>query len=317
MIYSGICCSRGRLLSEIMQISSICGKYFVALHSKIEQMDIITTVAELKNRLDGCRKGGKSVGFVPTMGALHEGHGDLVSYSVKENDITVVSIFVNPTQFNNSDDLELYPRSPESDYDLLQSLGVDIVFFPSVSEIYPVPDKRVFDFRGLDKVMEGEYRPRHFNGVGQVVSKLFKIVMPDKAYFGEKDFQQLAIVKQMVKQLNMPVQIIGIPIVREQSGLAMSSRNQRLTEEERITASSIYRVLKESVLMIKEYSPDIITSQVVEELNSIPGLDVEYFSIVDSDSLEIVTSWSSAEGIVGCIAVYCGEVRLIDNIRYK
>ena len=300
-----------------MQISSICGKYFVALHSKIEQMDIITTVAELKNRLDGCRKGGKSVGFVPTMGALHKGHGELVSCSVKENDITVVSIFVNPTQFNNSDDLELYPRSPDRDYDLLQSLGVDIVFSPSVSEIYPVPDKRMFDFGRLDKVMEGEYRPGHFNGVAQVVSKLFGIVMPDKAYFGEKDFQQFAIVKEMVKQLNMAVQIIGIPIVREQSGLAMSSRNQRLTEGEKVTASSIFQVLKESVLMIKEYSPDIITSQVVEELNSIPGLDVEYFSIVDSDSLETVTSWNSAKGIVGCIAVYCGEVRLIDNIRYK
>ena len=300
-----------------MQISSICGKYFVALHSKIEQMDIITTVAELKNRLDGCRKGGKSVGFVPTMGALHKGHGELVSCSVKENDITVVSIFVNPTQFNNSDDLDLYPRTPEKDYDLLNGLGVDVVFYPSVSEIYPKPDNRVFDFGGLDKVLEGEYRPGHFNGVAQVVSKLFNIVMPDKAYFGEKDFQQLAIVKQMVKQLNMTVEIIGIPIVREQSGLAMSSRNQRLTEEEKMTASAIYRVLKESVSMITEYSPEIISSRVVEELNSIPGLRVEYFSIVDSVSLETVTSWNSAESIVGCIAVFCGEVRLIDNIRYK
>ena len=280
-------------------------------------MDIIKTVTELKNWLDECRKGVKSVGFVPTMGALHKGHGDLVNYSVKENDITVVSIFVNPTQFNNSDDLDLYPRTPEKDYDLLNGLGVDIVFYPSVREIYPKPDNRVFDFGGLDKVLEGEYRPGHFNGVAQVVSKLFNIVMPDKAYFGEKDFQQLAIVKQMVKQLNMTVEIIGIPIVREQSGLAMSSRNQRLTEEEKVTASAIYRVLKESVSMITEYSPEIISSRVVEELNSIPGLRVEYFSIVDSVSLETVTSWNSAESIVGCIAVYCGEVRLIDNIRYK
>lgn len=280
-------------------------------------MDIIKTVTELKNWLDECRKGVKSVGFVPTMGALHKGHGDLVNYSVKENDITVVSIFVNPTQFNNSDDLDLYPRTPEKDYDLLNGLGVDIVFYPSVREIYPKPDNRVFDFGGLDKVLEGEYRPGHFNGVAQVVSKLFNIVMPDKAYFGEKDFQQLAIVKQMVKQLNMTVEIIGIPIVREQSGLAMSSRNQRLTEEEKITASAIYRVLKESVSMITEYSPEIISSRVVEELNSIAGLRVEYFSIVDSVSLETVTSWNSAESIVGCIAVYCGEVRLIDNIRYK
>lgn len=280
-------------------------------------MDIIKTVAELKDRLDECRKGDKSVGFIPTMGALHKGHGDLVIYSVKENDITVVSIFVNPTQFNNSDDLKLYPRTPERDYDLLDGLGVDIVFTPSVSEIYPVPDNRVFDFGGLDKVMEGEYRAGHFNGVAQVVSRLFNIILPDKAYFGEKDFQQLSIVKQLVKQLNMTVEIIGIPIVREQSGLAMSSRNQRLTEEEKITASAIYRVLKESVSMITDYSPKITSSQVIEALNSIPGLRVEYFSIVDSDSLATISTWDSAKSIVGCIAVYCGEVRLIDNIRYK
>lgn len=280
-------------------------------------MDIIKTVAELKDRLDECRKGDKSVGFIPTMGALHKGHGDLVIYSVKENDITVVSIFVNPTQFNNSDDLKLYPRTPERDYNLLEGLGVDIVFTPSVSEIYPVPDNRVFDFGGLDKVMEGEYRAGHFNGVAQVVSRLFNIILPDKAYFGEKDFQQLSIVKQLVKQLNMTVEIIGIPIVREQSGLAMSSRNQRLTEEEKITASAIYRVLKESVSMITDYSPKITSSQVIEALNSIPGLRVEYFSIVDSDSLATISTWDSAKSIVGCIAVYCGEVRLIDNIRYK
>ena len=280
-------------------------------------MDIIKTVAELKVRLDECRKGDKSVGFIPTMGALHKGHGDLVIYSVKENDITVVSIFVNPTQFNNSDDLKLYPRTPERDYNLLEGLGVDIVFTPSVSEIYPVPDNRVFDFGGLDKVMEGEYRAGHFNGVAQVVSRLFNIILPDKAYFGEKDFQQLSIVKQLVKQLNMTVEIIGIPIVREQSGLAMSSRNQRLTEEEKITASAIYRVLKESVSMITDYSPKITSSQVIEALNSIPGLRVEYFSIVDSDSLATISTWDSAKSIVGCIAVYCGEVRLIDNIRYK
>ena len=280
-------------------------------------MEIIKTVIELKERLKTHRDSGKTIGFVPTMGALHKGHGVLVRHSVKGNDITVVSIFVNPTQFNNSDDLDLYPRTPEKDYDLLNGLGVDIVFYPSVREIYPKPDNRVFDFGGLDKVLEGEYRPGHFNGVAQVVSKLFNIVLPDKAYFGEKDFQQLAIVKQMVKQLNMTVEIIGIPIVREQSGLAMSSRNQRLTEEEKVTASAIYRVLKESVSMITEYSPEIISSRVVEELNSIAGLRVEYFSIVDSVSLETVTSWNSAESIVGCIAVFCGEVRLIDNIRYK
>ncbi|MBF6597707.1 MAG: pantoate--beta-alanine ligase [Fermentimonas sp.] len=280
-------------------------------------MEIIKTVAELKDRLNDYRKGGKSVGFVPTMGALHKGHGELVNYSVKENDITVVSIFVNPTQFNNSNDLNLYPRTPERDYDLLEALRTDIIFTPSVNEIYPVPDKRVFDFGRLDKVLEGEYRAGHFNGVAQVVSKLFSFVMPDKAYFGEKDFQQLAIIRQMVKQLDLKVEIIGIPIVREESGLAMSSRNQRLTEDEKVTVSAIYRVLKESTYMINEYSPEIITNRVVGELNSIPGLHVEYFSIVNGDSLETVSTWDSTESIFGCIAVYCGEVRLIDNIRYK
>lgn len=280
-------------------------------------MEITKTIAELKDRLSEYRKGGKSVGFVPTMGALHRGHGELVNYSVKENDITVVSIFVNPTQFNNSDDLNLYPRTPEKDHEFLKSLGVDIIFSPSVSEVYPTIDNRLFDFGRLDKVMEGEYRPGHFNGVAQVVSKLFNYVMPDKAYFGEKDFQQLAIVRKMIKQLNLTIEIIGIPIVREQRGLAMSSRNQHLTEEGKEAASAIYRVLRESTNLINEYSPEIISNRVIEEINSISGLRVEYFSIVDSESLEKVSSWDSAESTVGCIAVYCEGVRLIDNIRYK
>ena len=280
-------------------------------------MDIIKLVIELKEGLKSFRDNGRTIGFVPTMGALHKGHGELVKRSVEENDITVVSIFVNPTQFNNSDDLSLYPRTPAKDYKLLEDLGVDIVFSPTVDEIYPEPDKRIFDFKGLDKVMEGHFRPGHFNGVAQVVSKLFELVMADKAYFGEKDYQQLAIVKDMVKQLKMPIEIVGIPTIREESGLAMSSRNQRLTAKEAKTASAIYRVLRESVSMISDNSPDDVTSRVIEDINSIPELQVEYFSIVNSESLEAVTSWNSARGVVGCIAVHCGEIRLIDNIRYK
>ena len=280
-------------------------------------MEIVGTVTELKNRLLSYREVGNTIGFVPTMGALHNGHGELVKQSVKGNNKTVVSIFVNPTQFNNLDDLNLYPHTPEKDYELLEGLGADIVFSPSVEEIYPEPDNRVFNFGNLDKVMEGEFRPGHFNGVAQVVSKLFSFVNPDRAYFGEKDFQQLAIVREMVKQLNIPVEIVGVPIVREDSGLAMSSRNQRLTEDEKQNASSIYRVLKESVSMIAEISPQDVARYVIGEINKIPGLKVEYFSIADSDSLNAITSWSDSEGVVGCIAVFCGEVRLIDNIKYK
>ena len=280
-------------------------------------MEISETVIGLKNQLKGYQLKGKTVGFVPTMGALHEGHAELVKRSVSDNDITVVSVFVNPTQFNNPDDLTLYPRTPEKDYSLLESLGVEIVFAPTVEEIYPEPDNRVFHFEGLDRVMEGEFRPGHFNGVAQVVSRLFSIINPDKAYFGEKDFQQLAIVKQMVKQLQMPIEIIGVPIVREENGLAMSSRNQRLTEEEKDNASSIYKVLKESFALSKDNTPEEISEYVTKEINNVSGLQLEYFSIVDGNKLKNILSWNESESVVGCIAVFCGEVRLIDNIRYK
>ena len=280
-------------------------------------MEISETVIGLKNQLKGYQLKGKTVGFVPTMGALHEGHAELVKRSMSDNDITVVSVFVNPTQFNNPDDLTLYPRTPEKDYSLLESLGVEIVFAPTVEEIYPEPDNRVFHFEGLDRVMEGEFRPGHFNGVAQVVSRLFSIINPDKAYFGEKDFQQLAIVKQMVKQLQMPIEIIGVPIVREENGLAMSSRNQRLTEEEKDNASSIYKVLKESFALSKDNTPEEISEYVTKEINNVSGLQLEYFSIVDGNKLKNILSWNESESVFGCIAVFCGEVRLIDNIRYK
>lgn len=280
-------------------------------------MRVIHTIAELKELLQQHRQEGKTIGFVPTMGALHKGHITLVERCVAENDICVVSIFVNPTQFNNQEDLRLYPRTPEEDYELLRSTGTDVVFAPSVEEIYPGPDIRIFDFGLLDKVMEGAFRPGHFNGVAQVVSKLFAFVEPHKAYFGEKDFQQLAIVREMVKQQELPVEIVGVPTVREQNGLAMSSRNQRLSVEQREHASEIHRIMRESTLLTEEQSPDQIIHFVTGSINNVPDLRVEYFGIVDGDSLQPVSTWQDSGNIVGAIAVYCGDVRLIDNIRYR
>jgi len=280
-------------------------------------MKIIQTVSGLDDALQVFRREGRTIGFVPTMGALHQGHAALVNQCVSENDRCVVSIFVNPTQFNNADDLHHYPRTLEQDQALLESIGTDIVFAPTVEEMYPEPDRRVFHFGVLDTVMEGQYRPGHFNGVAQVVSKLLTIVEPDRAYFGEKDFQQLAIVREMVQQLQLPVEIVAVPIVREASGLAMSSRNQRLSEEQKKSAAKIYRILRESILLAGESTPQHITDFVIGEINKVPGLLVEYFEIVDGHSLQLISSWQHSGYIVGCIAVFCGDVRLIDNIRYK
>lgn len=280
-------------------------------------MEIIHTLSRLEEALQGFRRDGKTIGFVATMGALHEGHAALVKKCTANNDVCVVSIFVNPTQFNNKEDLQHYPRTPEEDSRLLESIGTDILFAPSENEMYPVPDNRVFDFGLLDKVMEGRFRPGHFNGVAQIVSKLLTIIRPDNAYFGEKDFQQLAIVREMVKQLQLPVTIVAVPIVREPDGLAMSSRNARLTEQEKKNAAQIYRVLRESSQMTGTLTPARLTDWVIAQINSVPGLSVEYFEIVDGDSLQMISSWNDTGHIVGCIAVYCGAVRLIDNIRYK
>lgn len=280
-------------------------------------MKVIHTVSGLNLALQSSRSKGDSIGFVPTMGALHEGHATLIRQSIAENECTVVSLFVNPTQFNNRNDLLLYPRTPEVDEQLLQELGVNILFAPSVEEVYPEPDNRVFDFGILDKVMEGRYRPGHFNGVAQVVSRLFSFVQPDKAYFGEKDFQQLAIVREMTAMLHIPVEIVGVPIVREKSGLAMSSRNQRLSLAEQEQASQIYHVLSESLQKKRDNAPHQIASWVVQEINNVPGLRVEYYEIVDGYSLQPLTTWGESDWPVGCIAVYCGEVRLIDNISYR
>lgn len=288
------------------------------MYSKTKKMRIIKRVSELKSVLNPLKeKQQKSVGFVPTMGALHAGHLSLVSRCIAENDVCVVSIFVNPTQFNNKEDLRLYPRTLGKDAELLQELGVHYVFAPDEQEMYPEPDTRVFDFGVLTEVMEGAFRPGHFNGVAQVVSKLFDMVQPDRAYFGEKDFQQLAIIRAMVKQLNIPVEIVGVPIVREKSGLAMSSRNMRLSDTQRQHATAIYYTLRESAEMIHDKNPDQIIRYVKETINEVDDLQVEYFDIADAETLQSISAWDETEQVVGCIAVFCGEVRLIDNIRYK
>ena len=280
-------------------------------------MLVIDTIAQLRSYLAASRSKGKSIGLVPTMGALHEGHASLVERSIKENEVTIVSVFVNPTQFNDKGDLERYPRTLEADCQLLEKLGADCVFAPTVEEVYPEPDTRQFDFTPLDKVMEGIYRPGHFNGVAQIVSKLFIYVEPDRAYFGEKDFQQLAIIREMVRQMNFDLEIVGCPIVREQDGLALSSRNALLTLEQRHTALAISKSLFTSVDYAKSHSLTETKQMVENSIAATDGLELEYYEVVDGNTLQPVSSWDDADYIVGCITVYCGKVRLIDNIRYK
>lgn len=282
-------------------------------------MKVVNTVQELKAELAAFRSEGKKIGLVPTMGALHAGHASLVGRSVKENDVTVVSVFVNPTQFNDKKDLETYPRTLEADCRLLESMGADIVFAPSTEEVYPEPDTRTFSYPPTDTVMEGAFRPGHFNGVCQIVSKLFSYVEPDKAYFGEKDFQQIAVVKAMVKDLNIPVEICPCKIVREDDGLALSSRNALLTAEERTLAVNISKTLFASVDYAKEHTLEETKKFVIDTINAHEGLEVQYYEIVDGDSLRSLASWDDSDYIVGCITVFCGArpVRLIDNVKYK
>ncbi len=282
-------------------------------------MKIVYTKVGLQNALFEERKQGRTVGLVPTMGALHAGHASLVKKSVSDNDVTVVSVFVNPTQFNNQKDLDTYPRTIDEDCKLLESLGADFAFVPSVDEMYPVPDNRHFEFPPVSTVMEGAHRPGHFNGVCQVVSRLFYIVRPDRAYFGEKDWQQIAVIKAMVKYLSLNVDIVECPIVRDADGLAMSSRNALLSKEERALAPQIYKVLSESIGFAGTNSVNATHDFVVNNINALDGLDVEYFDIVDGRTLLPVNSWDDSPEIVGCITVYCGAkpVRLIDHIRYK
>ena len=282
-------------------------------------MKVEKKIVELQNELNAARNAGKSIGFVPTMGALHEGHASLIKRSVQDNDITVVSVFLNPTQFNDKADLERYPKTLDEDVCLAEACGADYVFAPAVEEIYPEPDTRVFEFPPVTTVMEGARRPGHFNGVCQVVSRLFTIVAPDNAYFGEKDWQQIAVIKQLVDYMNSNITIVECPIIREADGLAMSSRNKLLTKEERAIAPAIYQALKDSLDYSKTHSVEETHDKVVAEINAIDGLEVEYFEIVDGKTLLAVDDWMSEHGVVGCITVYCGmtPIRLIDHIRYR
>jgi pantoate--beta-alanine ligase len=250
------------------------------------------------------------------MGALHPGHIELVKRSVEENEVSIVSIFVNPTQFNDKNDLLKYPRTLDMDCLLLEKTGNTIVFAPNVEEIYPEPDTRQFEFGDLANVMEGQFRPGHFNGVAQVVSRLFDIVKPDRAYFGEKDFQQLAIIRELVKQLNLNIRIVACPIVRETGGLAMSSRNTRLNEQQREDAAFISQILFESKEIQTNYPVRALKSWVIDKINTIEGFKIEYFDIVDGFSLQPIQNWEDTEYPVGCIAVFVGDVRLIDNVSY-
>ena len=284
-------------------------------------MQIITTKLELSNQMAACIRQGKSIGFVPTMGALHAGHASLVKQACAENAVCVVSVFVNPTQFNNKEDLLKYPRNIKKDAELLADLGVDFVFAPTPEEMYSQEEMQqefAFDFAGLDQVMEGKMRPGHFNGVVQVVSRLFDLVQPTRAYFGEKDFQQLAIIHHMVERSSFSerytgLKIIDCPIVRENSGLAMSSRNERLSEQEKQTAVTISQTLFDSLQWAKTASVKEVQQRVIDTINNVDGLEVEYYEIVDKNTLQPTDCWDNA---VGCVTVYCGPVRLIDNIRY-
>ena len=278
-------------------------------------MKLVSTVQELQSEIQHLAQG-RTVGFVPTMGALHQGHISLVKQAVSENPVVVVSIFVNPTQFNDPADLERYPRTLENDMKLLEPTGCSIVFAPNAKEVYPEQDKRKFNFGKLEEVMEGKHRPGHFNGVAQVVSRLFDMVKPTKSYFGLKDFQQLAIVKNMVKQLQLPVEIVPCAIIREESGLAMSSRNELLTEEQRKNAAVISETLFKAKELKGQKSVQEITDWVTETINKNPFLDVEYFEIVDDEQLQPVKNWDEKSTKVGCVAVFCGKIRLIDNIVF-
>ena len=280
-----------------------------------KNMEVFTSVAALRAQLEQVDPSG--LGFVPTMGALHAGHRSLVERARKENAVVAVSVFVNPTQFNDKNDLRHYPRTPEADAQLLEEAGADYVLMPSVEEIYPEPDTRQFNFGAVDKVMEGATRPGHFNGVAQVVSRLFDIVRPARAYFGEKDFQQIAVIRAMVEQLGLPVQIVECPIVRGDDGLALSSRNQLIDEAHRAAAPHIYATLRAAVEKSHELTPARLKAWVAEEIDRNPLLKTIYYQSVDARTMQEVSAWDDASRIQGCIAVQAGPIRLIDNIRIR
>jgi pantoate--beta-alanine ligase len=279
-------------------------------------MKVFTTIKETSDYLSRQKAEGMQIGFVPTMGALHEGHLSLMQRAKEENDLLAVSVFVNPIQFNNVADLEKYPRDSERDRKLLEQIGCDVLFAPDVEEMYPEPETTEYDFGPLERVMEGASRKGHFNGVAIVVRKLFGIIGPQKAYFGEKDFQQLAIIQELVRQYKLPVEIVPCPIVREPDGLAMSSRNERLTENERKTAPKVYRILKEAKTKMEKLNPEQLKEWVKGQFEKIPEFRLDYFEIADDTYLQPVETWDNNKGIMGFVAVFLGNVRLIDNIRF-
>lgn len=285
----------------------------------LNDMKVIRTVSELTEITEDLRRQGRTIGLVPTMGALHEGHLSLMSRARAENDVVIASVFVNPTQFNNPDDLRTYPRTEEADCRLMETVGVDYAFIPSVEEIYPEPDTRQFDLGAVAEVMEGAMRPGHFNGVAQIVSKLFAWGRPTRAYFGEKDYQQIAVIRRMaaLEGFTPGLEIVACPIVREEDGLAKSSRNVRLTEEGRRNAPAIHRILEESRQLVPSHPVDCVKQWVKEQIDAVPTLETEYYEIVDSLTMQPIADWSETTTPVGCVTVYCGDVRLIDNITYN
>jgi pantoate--beta-alanine ligase len=296
--------------------NSLPNTFLLSLQAEIT-MEVIYKKAPLSQRVRELKGLGKTIGFVPTMGALHEGHLSLIRISKQRDDITIASIFVNPNQFNDKDDLKRYPRMPEKDTSMLESAGCDIVFMPDENEMYPEPDNRVFDFGGLDNVMEGKQRPGHFNGVAQIVTRFFDVVEPHRAYFGLKDFQQLAIIKKVVSDLHYPVKVISCPIVRECDGLAMSSRNMLLSSAERKQALALSRTLFEAKKMKETHTVNEIKTFVTDQLQSAPGVETDYFEIIDGSTLLPATSWNSNDDVIGCVAARVGKIRLIDNINFS
>ena len=289
-------------------------------------MNTYTTVAALTAAIEQDKKEHKTIGLVPTMGALHEGHLSLVNRARKENDIVVVSVFVNPIQFNNQEDLAKYPRTVDADLEKLTAAGADIAFVPSVEEMYPEKVETVYHFGPLEEVMEGPRRPGHFSGVAVVVRRLFDLTQPDRAYFGEKDFQQIAIIRNLLEQIKYPIELVPCPIVRADDGLALSSRNMRLSPEARAIAPNIYATLQQAVEMSEYEDVESVQLWVMDTLSSfheVNGLDEklsfdpEYFEIVNDITLQPIDNWDDAEGIVGCIAVWLDGVRLIDVIRFR
>jgi pantoate--beta-alanine ligase len=278
-------------------------------------MKVFSTINEISAYLQLAREAGKTIGFVPTMGALHEGHLELMRCARRDNDLLVASIFVNPIQFNNADDLEKYPRTLDDDIKKLEEVQCDVLFAPDAAEMYPEKVTKKYDFGQLDKVMEGAFRPGHFNGVAIVVKKLFDIVQPHKAYFGEKDFQQLTIIKRLVEIENLPVEIVPCPIVREPDGLAMSSRNRLLTPEERKEAPFIYKTLQEAKLRRDHICANPLRQMIINRFEGNKHFKLEYFDIVNDKTLQPITGWNNKVGTVACVAVWLGNVRLIDNIR--